>query len=84
MNYDDAQNKIEESKKRFIELTIDEAEIYVKDEKYLKAINMYKKAMKIYDDETLSGKVSEVESKYRNLLENEAEEYVKNKNGPMR
>lgn len=79
VNYDDAQNKIEESKKRFIELTIDEAEIYVKDEKYLKAINVYKKAMKIYDDGTLSGKVSEVESKYRNLLENKAEEYVKNK-----
>lgn len=79
-NYDDAQSKIVESKKRFIELTLDEAEIYIKDDKYLKAINVYREAIKVYDDGTLSGKISEVESKYKNYLENKVQEYVKDKN----
>lgn len=79
MNYNDAQNKITDSKKEFIELTIDEAESYVKDEEYLKAINLYKNAIKTYDDGTMNEKIIELESKYKDLLEIKAEDYVKDK-----
>ena len=41
-NYDDSQNKIKESETKFIEMPVAEAEIYVKDKKYLKAIAVYK------------------------------------------
>lgn len=42
-------------------MTVAEAEIYVKDKKYLKAIDVYKSAMKVYDDGSLSGKIEDVE-----------------------
>lgn len=78
-NYDDSQNKIKESETKFIEMTVAEAEIYVKDKKYLKAIDVYKSAMKVYDDGSLSGKIEDVEKTYRDYMESEAASYEKEK-----
>lgn len=77
-NYQTAQGLVEESKKKFIEVTDEQAQIYIDDGKYLKAIEVYESAQKVYDDGSIDGKIADIEADYKSSLEAQAAEYENN------
>ena len=78
-NYETAQSQVEESQKKYIEVADQQAQIYIDDEKYLKAIEVYESAQKVYDDGSIDGKIADIEESYKAGLEATALEYENSK-----
>ncbi len=78
-NYENAQSQIEESQDKYIEVADQQAQIYIDDEKYLKAIEVYESAQKVYDDGSIDGKIADIKESYKASLEATALEYENSK-----
>ncbi len=75
-NYESAETQIKTSQEKYIETVDAQAQIYLDDEKYQKAIAIYEDAQKVYDDGNTDGKISDIEEIYREDLETKAETSV--------
>lgn len=79
LNYDKAVAKIEEAKKKYLEVIREKADVFVQDGKFEEAIVIYKDAQGFYDDGTIDKAISTIEDQYRKKQEEGAAKYEKEK-----
>lgn len=74
-NYASSIEKLKQSQSKYLDTECKKAEIYLQDEKYIDAVNIYKAAQKVYDDGSLDDKILEAENKYKEKSEKEAKTF---------
>lgn len=74
-NHQYVDEKMKNAQSQYIKSVDEKADIYIKDKKYLKAIDLYKAAKKVYDDGSIDKKIADLEKNYRANLEKEAKAY---------
>lgn len=74
-NYDDAVKKLDDSKKKCLDIADKKADKYIEDGKYQEAITVYKNVKSTYDDDSVDEKIKGVENAYREYVEKEANRF---------